>query len=55
MNEYEIVRIIALVGWLVLAIGALASFRLNWKTSLRHVLIWAVLITGVTLLVTMIR
>ena len=55
MNEYEVVRIIALVGWLVLMLGAFASFRLNWKTSLRHALIWAVIITGLMLLVTMIR
>ena len=55
MNEYEVVRIIALVGWLVLMLGAVASFRLNWKTSLRHALIWAVIITGLMLLVTMIR
>ena len=55
MNEYEVVRIIALVGWLILMLGAVASYGLNWKTSLRHALIWAVIITGLMLLVTMVR
>ena len=55
MNQFEIVHIVALVGWLVLAVGAFASYGLNWKTSLRHALIWAVIITGLMLLVTMIQ
>lgn len=55
MNEYEVVRIIGLVGFLILALSAFASYRLDWKTSLRHALIWAVIITGLVLLVTMIR
>jgi len=52
MNQFEVIQIIALVGWLVLAVSAFASFRLNWKTSLRHALIWAVIITALMLLVT---
>ena len=55
MNQFEVIQIIALVGWLVLAVSAFASFRLNWKTSLRHALIWAVIITALMLLVTMIQ
>ena len=55
MNEFEIVQVVALVGWLVLALGAFAAHGLNWKTSLRHALIWAVIITGLMLLVTMVR
>lgn len=55
MNEYEVVHIVALIGWLILAVSAFAARGLNWKTSLRHILIWAVIITGLMLLVTMIR
>ncbi|GAB5347539.1 hypothetical protein [Alteriqipengyuania sp. 357] len=55
MNEFEVVQTIALVGWLVLAVTAFASHGLNWKTSLRHALIWAVIITGLMMLVTMVR
>jgi hypothetical protein len=40
MNEYEIVRIISLVGFLILAASAFASFKLSWSKTLRMVLIW---------------
>ena len=52
MNQFDIVQIIALVGWLILAV---ASYGLSWKTSLRHMLIWAVIITGLMLLVSAIQ
>ncbi|MBB3032860.1 hypothetical protein [Alteriqipengyuania lutimaris] len=55
MNEFEVVQIVALVGWLVLAVSAFAAHGLSWKTSLRHALIWAVVITGLMLLVTLVR
>ena len=55
MNEYPIFQIVALIGWLVLAVSAFAAHGLSWKTSLRHALIWAVIITGLMLLVTMVR
>lgn len=55
MNQFEIVQIVALVGWLILAASAFAAHGLNWKTSLRHALIWAVIITGLMLLVTMVQ
>ena len=42
-------------GWLILAVSAFAARGLNWKTSLRHALIWAVIITGLMLLVPMVR
>ena len=55
MSQFGIVQIVALIGWLVLAVSAFASYGLGWKTSLRHVLIWAVIITGLMLLITAIR
>ena len=55
MNQFDIVQIIALVGWLILAVGAFASYGLSWKPSLRHMLIWAVIITGLMLLVSAIQ
>ena len=55
MNQFEVVQMVALIGWLVLAISAFASFRLNWKTSLRHALIWAVIITALLLFITMVQ
>ncbi len=53
--ENDVFRIVLLVGWLILALGAFASHGLSWKASLRHALIWAVIITGLMLVVTMIR
>ena len=40
MNEYQIVQIISLVGFLVLAGSALASYKLSWSKALRMALIW---------------
>ena len=51
MNEFDLVQIIALSGWLVLAVGALASFRLNWKTSIRYAFIWACIFASVVLFI----
>ncbi|WP_338446091.1 hypothetical protein V5F89_13180 [Pelagerythrobacter marensis] len=50
MNEYDTVRLVALVGWLILALSAFASFRLDWKKSVRMVLIWVVIFGGVAVL-----
>ena len=55
MNQFEVVQIIALVGWLILAVTAFAARGLNWKTSLRHALMWAVIICGLMLLITIAR
>ena len=49
MSEYEIVRIISLVGFLVLAGSALASFKLSWSKALRMVLIWCAIFCAVAL------
>lgn len=40
MNEFQIVQIISLGGFLILAGSALASFRLSWSKALRMALIW---------------
>ena len=49
MSEYEVVRIVSLVGFLILALGALASHRLNWGKALRMGLIWAAIFLGIAL------
>ena len=50
MNEYGWVQLIALVGWLILAAGAFASYRLNWSQAIRMALIWAGIFLAVGLL-----
>ncbi|MBO6608322.1 hypothetical protein [Altererythrobacter sp.] len=49
MNEYEVVRIVSLLGFLVLAGSALASFRLSWSKALRMTLIWGAIFCAVAL------
>ena len=44
------VQIVALLGWLILAGSALASYRLSWSKALRMGLIWAAIFTAVALL-----
>ncbi|MGB7417815.1 MAG: hypothetical protein WA918_01415 [Erythrobacter sp.] len=50
MSEGAIISIVALLGWLVLAGGAIASMRLGWNRILRLVLIWAAIFGGLFLL-----
>ena len=49
MSEIQIVQIISLVGFLILAGSALASFRLSWSKALRLALIWGVIFCAVAL------
>jgi len=50
MSEYDTVRLVALAGWLILALSAFASFRLDWKKSVRMALIWVLLFGGAAIL-----
>ena len=52
MSEYEIVRIVALAGFLVLAASAFASYRLDWKSGIRLALVWACIFAGVVAFIT---
>lgn len=49
MNELAAIQIVALIGWLVLAVSAYASLRLDWKQSVRMALIWITIFGGVAL------
>lgn len=44
------VQIVALIGWLILAGGAFASYKLGWKENLRMALTWAGIFVAVALL-----
>ena len=55
MNEYQTVQLVALIGWLILAGSALASFKLSWKKGLRMALVWAVIFVSVFLLFDLVR
>ncbi|WAT18335.1 hypothetical protein OZN62_01790 [Aurantiacibacter sp. MUD11] len=49
MNDGAIVSIVALVGWLVLALGAYRSHRINASRTVRMALIWLCIFTGIAL------
>ena len=54
MNEFGAVQIVALLGWLILAGSAFASYRLGWKESVRMGLVWAGIFVAVALLFSMV-
>ena len=46
MNEGAIISIVAMVGWLILAGSALASFRLGWAKMAQMALVWLAIFVG---------
>ena len=46
MNEGAWISIVAMLGWLVLAGGALASFRLGWSKIVQLALVWFAIFAG---------
>ncbi|MGN6497115.1 MAG: hypothetical protein ACTHKM_10110 [Tsuneonella sp.] len=49
MSDSRWVSLVALGGWLILAASAFASYRLNWRESVRLALIWAGIFVAVAL------
>ena len=46
MNEGSLISIVALVGWLILAGSAFASFKLGWSKILQLALVWLAIFAG---------
>jgi hypothetical protein len=46
VNEGSLISIVALLGWLILAGSALASFRLGWSKILQLALVWLAIFAG---------
>ena len=46
MNEGSIISIVALLGWLILAGSALASFRMGWGKMIQLALVWLAIFAG---------
>ena len=55
MNEGQLVSLVALVGWLILVAGALASYRLDWSKALKMALTWVAIFVGAFLLFDLVR
>lgn len=51
MNQYEIIGIVSLLGWLFIAGSALASYRLGWGQMAKMALTWLAIFLGLFLLV----
>ena len=51
MSELDLVRIVSLVGFLVLAVSALAGHRLSWRKGLVMTLAWASIFLAVYLVI----
>lgn len=50
MTEGAVVSIVLLIGWLILAGSALASFRLGWSRILQLALMWLAIFAGLFML-----
>ena len=46
MSDASLVSIVALVGWLVLVLGAYRSHQVNMSKTIRLALIWGCIFTG---------
>jgi len=46
MTEGAIVSIVALIGWLIIAGSAIASFRLGWSRIIQLALMWLAIFGG---------
>ena len=46
MSEGSIISIVALLGWLILAGSAIASFRLGWAKIAQLALVWLAIFAG---------
>ena len=51
MNEEAIISIVALLGWLILAGSAMASYRLGWSKMLQLALVWFAIFAGLFVVV----
>ena len=49
MNDFGVVHLVALLGWLILAASAFASYRLRRRTILQLSLTWAGIFVAVAL------
>ncbi|WP_298333584.1 hypothetical protein [uncultured Erythrobacter sp.] len=46
MNDGMIISIVAMLGWLILAASALASFKLGWGKMAQLALVWLAIFVG---------
>ena len=54
MGEVQWVSIIAMVGWLVLVLGAYRSYKVDTGKTIRMALTWAAIFAGVAVFFTLV-
>jgi hypothetical protein len=54
LGEVQLVSLVALLGWLILMLGAYRSHRIGAGKTLRLALIWAALFAAITFIFTLI-
>ena len=54
MNEFQIVSLIALLGWLILMAGGLRGRGLGWSRGVKPGMIWVGIFLIVTLFVSLV-
>ena len=51
MSEMSMISVVSLLGFLILAASALASYRLSWGKAARLALVWLAIFSGLFMLV----
>lgn len=54
MNATALVSIVALLGWLILALGAYRSHQVDASKTIRMALIWGCIFAGMTFFFTLV-
>lgn len=54
-TELQIVQVIALIGWLILAGSAFASYKMSWGKTARLALTWLAIFLGVFVVISLVR
>lgn len=55
MSGFSAINVIWALGALVLAVSALAGYRMNWKRGLVYALMWASIFLAVMLIINAVR
>lgn len=54
VNEYQIVSLVALLGWLILVAGGLRGRGLHWSKGMRLGMMWVGIFLVVTLFISLV-
>lgn len=55
MTEFGTMQLVYLLGWLILAVSALAAYRLSWRRGIVYLLVWGSIFALVFLVFGLVR